>query len=515
MTQKLFNYWPIYLLIIATLVLRIVNLESLFYFTYDESVPAFVGRRLIIWNHIPLIGGVTPFGVHLTPYFYWLSTAILWAGNLNPVAWGWAGAVFSTATTLMILLVGNLLGNKKVGFTAAIFWTFSYLANIYDRHFWALFWGPLLSLIVVFSLYHLIKGNKKYIYLLIPALILGISADPSNLVLVFFSVIIWFLFKIPLSKTNVIAWLFVILSLAPLLVFDLRHNFANSKPFFEFWQKEENSFGLSQPNIVDNFLIFPHATTRLMYTFGTNETSIQYSYAPLLIEEKYNQIPLLFTLFSAVILVWFVLMFSKTKASTIQKLLALLFLIYFLGIQTYGTIFGADVFEHYISGLFPVFLLVLAFIVSRLPKKIWLIAISIFVATNLYKLVSSQNSHGLTFKRQAIEYSLKETAGKPFSLESLSTRWKYNGYRYLFAAYGTEPVKSYVDPNLAYLYGTTPVSEKHPNTVIAFVTHDFTSETEDFYRNYATYKSHEVSSNIFGSIEVIVMDNSSGWFDQN
>ena len=121
MIQKLVKYWPVYILIIATLVLRVINLEALFYFTYDESIPAFVGRRLIIWNHIPLIGGVTPFGVHLTPYFYWLSAAILWAGNLNPVSWGYAGAIFSTATTLMILLVGNILGGKKVGFTAATF----------------------------------------------------------------------------------------------------------------------------------------------------------------------------------------------------------------------------------------------------------------------------------------------------------------------------------------------------------------------------------------------------------
>src|SRR3989344_7603465 len=78
--------WPILLILILAFLLRIYKLEELFYFTYDESVPAFVGQRLILWHHVPLIGGVTPFGFHLTPYFYWFLSIILWLGNLNPLA---------------------------------------------------------------------------------------------------------------------------------------------------------------------------------------------------------------------------------------------------------------------------------------------------------------------------------------------------------------------------------------------------------------------------------------------
>ena len=85
--------------------------------------------------------------------------------------------------------------------------------------------------------------------------------------------------------------------------------------------------------------------------------------------------------------------------------------------------------------------------------------------------------------------------------------------RYLFAVFGQEPVKSYVDPNFAYLYGTTPVAEKHPQTVVTFVIHDFVPETQSFYRRYALLKSHEVKSALFGNIEVIILDNSSSWFD--
>ena len=109
---------------------------------------------------------------------------------------------------------------------------------------------------------------------------------------------------------------------------------------------------------------------------------------------------------------------------------------------------------------------------------------------------------------------MQQIGDKPFSLDSLSTCWKLNGYRYLFAAYGREPVKSYVDPNFAYLYGNTQVWDKHPETVVAFIAHDFQPETESFFDRYNYLKSHEIESRTFGALEVLILDNSSSWFDQ-
>ena len=121
---------------------------------------------------------------------------------------------------------------------------------------------------------------------------------------------------------------------------------------------------------------------------------------------------------------------------------------------------------------------------------------------------------GLKYKRQAIDYTMEQIGDKPFSLDSLSTCWKYSGYRYLFAVFGREPVKSYVDPNLAYLYGSTPVAEKHPATVVAFVIHDFTPEADDFYNRYGLLKAHEQANVVFGNMEVIILDNSSKWVEE-
>lgn len=512
MSKKLIKFWPLLSLLVLTFLLRIINIEGLFYFTYDESVPAFVGRRLILWQHIPLIGGVTPFNFHLGPYFYWFYSLLLAIGNLNPIVWGWAGAIIAMATTAAMYVAGVTFGSARVGILAAAAWTFSYIANVYDRHLWALYWGPLISLISLISLIKTIKGNHRFVYLLGAAIALGIHADPSNLVFLAVVIVAWIIYKLPITKSTFFALGLILFSFLPLIIFDIRHNFANSRPVIDFWKQGRNYPDFNPGKFINNSLIFPRAAVRLIYPFGDNEIAKQYSYCQTFVRQKYQVLPWYFVLLAATVLVCFVIWSIKRKNNP-WKLIGLLLILYFSGIQLYGTIFRADIFEHYITGTFAIFLLIAALIVSLLPKKLWLIILIIFVIANLNKLMVAKNSMGLANKRQAIEWTMQQIRDRDFSLDSLSTCWKYNGYRYLFAVFGREPVKSYVDPNFAYLYGTTPVAERHPETVVAFVVHDFVPETAEFYKRYSLLKSHEIDSAFFGNIEVIIMDNSTSWFD--
>lgn len=510
--KKIINYWPFFVVLIFGFLMRIWHIENLFYFTYDESIPAFVARRLILWHHIPLIGGATPLGFHLAPYFYWLLAAILYIGHLNPIAWGWAGAILSIPTVILIFFAGKQFASKKVGITAAILWIFSYLTNVYDRHFWALYWGPLLSLATILILYQIQKGKSKLALLLSIVLAFGVHTDPSNLMLVFLSVIIWFIYKISFKKTTGFAILIFLLSFLPIVVFDLRHNFANTKPVSQFLNTRKTDQSINLQTLVSNTLIFPRVASRLIYTFGDNEISKQYSYCRNFITEKYKAIPIVFVIFLSLFLIIFLAANIKNKKEPGWQMISTLLFLYFVGITVYGTIFQADIFEHYLTGLFPLFLLIIAKYVSKLPHKIWLLALAIFIVFNLNKLIRAQNSTGLAYKKEVIQFTMQEVGDEPFSLDSVSTCWKYSGYRYLFTVFGREPVKSYVDPNFAYLYGTTPVAENHPDTVVSFVIHDFVPETPEYYKRYAVLKSHERKSAIFGNIEVIIMDNRSRWF---
>jgi len=513
MTSTLKNHWPVILIVAAALLARSYKLEELFYFTYDESVFAFIGRRFWLWQHIPLIGGVSPFGVHVAPYFYWFFGFTLGFGNLNPLIWGYISAILGTATTLLVFITGKEIASKKVGLMAAVFWAFSFLASLYDRHFWGLTFGPSFSLAVIYCLLKIKKGREYFIYLLGILLALIIHADLSYYMLLIFAAVYWIVFKLPIKKSTFISVGIILFSFLPLIVFDIRHNFANTRPFFEFWQKRETNFGFDVSNLVENTLLFPRAFSRLIYVFGDNEIAKQYSYCDTYVKGKLIAVPPYFVLFTSLVLISFLVWsYRLRKTSTGWYLISLLIVIYFLGIQAYGTIFKADIFEHYITGLFGVFLIILAYFAAKLPKKIWLIILAGFIIVNLQKLFSAKNSMGLTYKRQAIEHAVQKVENKDFSLDSLSSCWRYGGYRYLFAVFGREPVKSYVDPNLAHLYGPTKVASEHPETVVVFVTHDFAPETDTFYKQYARLKAHEVENRIFGNIELIILDNSKKWF---
>lgn len=510
MIKKILSLWPIILLIFLSFLLRIYKLEEFFYFSYDEEIPAFVGRKLVLFKDISLLGGVTPFGFHLAPYFYWFLASLLFIGNLNPLIWGWASAVISTITTLMMYKVGKDLFNKKIGFLASSFWAFSYLANLYDRHLWALYWGPLISLVVIYSLHKIIKGNEKFTYLLGITLAFAIHTDLSSLIFIILAPIVWFIYKIPFKKSTLIALLIIIASFAPLVIFDLTHNFANTKPAIEYFKKGIEHSANNPQGFIENSLIFPQTFARLIYATSDNEIAKNYSYCPNYAFTKLKNTPAIFTLITSLVLLSFLI--KSIKAPLQLKIISLLVIFYFIGVQIFGTLFKSDVFEHYLTGLFAIFLLIFAYYVGKLPSKLSFLVLALFIVFNLQKLLLAKNSIGLSYKKQAIEYAMQKTRSKDFSLESTSTCWKYSGYRYLFAVFGKEPIKSYVDPNLGHLYGSTQIAQSHPETIVTFITHDFSAETDEFYKRYARLKAHSVESQIFGNIEVIILDNSNQWF---
>lgn len=504
-------------LCLLTFFLRVIKIEDLFYFTYDEEIPAYVGRRLILFHHIPLIGGVTPFGVHLAPYFYWFMGGLLGLSNLNPIIWGWAGAVLSIFTTLLIYIVGRDLSSKKTGIFAAILWTFSYLANLFDRHLWALYWGPIVALITIFCLNKIVKNykrSKKYIYILAIVLAISFHADLSNFVFILLTLIVWFIYKLPIKKEFLISLGIFLIFLMPLVIFDLRHDFANSiRPVSRYLEQKPTQKVETSNVVLNNILIYPVTSSRLVYSWGDNETSKQYSYCQEYIEERLKAVPLIAILISSGILIGFLIWSSKNRKYKGWLIVNLTIITFFVGLSIYGIVFSGPVYEHYITGLFPLFFLILALVLSKLPNKIALILLLIFISFNLYKLSNAQDSLGYKNKKEAIAYTLSQIDDREFSLESLSSCWKYSGYRYMFDVFGRPPIKSFVDPNLAYLYKDQPISDKHPDRVVAFVIDDFNLETKEYYQRLKKLEEHTISSSQFGRIKVLIIDNSTGWYD--
>lgn len=109
-----------------------------------------------VWQAF-LIGGGTPFGFHLGPAFYYLSAIPLWFFRLDPVGWGVTAAVFGAVTVWLMWLVGKTLFSPRIGLMAALLWATSFTAVMADRHWWPLVLDPMLSLIVIVSLFRILQ----------------------------------------------------------------------------------------------------------------------------------------------------------------------------------------------------------------------------------------------------------------------------------------------------------------------------------------------------------------------
>ncbi|MCM8787385.1 MAG: glycosyltransferase family 39 protein [Candidatus Omnitrophica bacterium] len=501
------EYVILILVVFTNLILRLWRLSELFHFTYDESVFAFVGRRMFINGHIPLIGGVTPFHVHLSPFFYWLSGIILYISEFNPLGWGFAAGVLSSLTIIFLFIFTKEVLSKRVAFLGSLIYSFSVLINIYDRHYWGLVFNPLLSLLVLYSLFKIIKGREIFFLLLSGTLSFGFHTDPSTLVFIILTITTFLKYKISLKSRYFYLALFIfLLSFLPIIIFDLRHNFVNIKGAFQYVPEARESVSITPNRFLSSLILIPGFLARIMYLTNDTDLAKEYSYCQTYVDEKLTSTPFYLLLIAIFTLFGGLLRKTETAKAKIAKLLFnYLILSVFVGVLVYKGLMGRPFFEHYLSTLIPISVIFIALFIDKLLNKSRVSGsaiILLFIILNLVKLTKTYHSYGFKLKNEAVKWAINNTK-TDFSLESLSGCFRYNGYRYLFLLNGKEPVKSFIDQNFFWLYDKLP-AEIHPPIVVIMVTGE--SEKE----KYDQYKEREIKSKKFGDLEVIIADNTKG-----
>lgn len=503
----------VFVIFLFGFVLRIYRLSQLFHFTYDEEVFAFVGKRMWVNHHIPLIGGVTPLHVHLAPYFYWLSGLILGLFNLNPLGWGIAAALIALVTMIVLWFCVRALFNKTIATLSVIFYAFSFYQNIFDRHYWGLVFNGLLSLLTILSLKQIIQRKYRYVYLLSLVLAFGFHTDPSTIVLIITSVIILF-FKahIPRGQAIVAVCLFS-LSFLPLIIFDLRHDFVNIGGINQYITEiHERKEGVIHDTPISTLLFVPRALSRTLFVNQSPDLAQEYSYCPAYAVGRVNQSNAFALLITLGVLGFTLFAYFQNTKNTEKTSLFLLLVpvvsVYF-GISFYGLLLKGDLFDHYLSTLFPLFYVLLSFVFYKLFAKqkyiLWLV-VMVFVAVNLLQLQNAYHRFGFTAKEQAVQWAIDQVNNQPFSLDVIGDCFRYNGYRYLFYLFGDEPEKSYVDANFTYLYDHPPAAEQPKTLVVITNPSDF--ENSEYFDEYHNYEKKIVERKSFGAIEVLIIDNS-------
>ncbi|MDZ7587555.1 MAG: glycosyltransferase family 39 protein, partial [Patescibacteria group bacterium] len=263
------HFW-LFVIIGLGLLLRLANLREWLHFEFDEEVIAWKLRQFVQFGKPFLIGGGTPFGFHLGPAFYYLSAVPLFFSRLDPVGWGVAAAVFGTGTIWLMWLAGKTLYNGRVGLIAALLWATSFTAVMADRHWWPLVLDPMLSLIVLISMFRILQdailpsangriASFHWWVILGLALAFAWQADLTVLPLFLAAGVVAVLNFRRQWKGILTVGGILLISFLPLVFFELRHPGAN---LGEFTQGANPPVGVPDLNTL---LFIPQSLSRLLF----------------------------------------------------------------------------------------------------------------------------------------------------------------------------------------------------------------------------------------------------------
>ena len=255
--QKLFLWlknrsWHWYAAVAITLVagfLRLYRIPQTVMFQGDQGRDALIVSQIFKEFDPVFIGPVTSVGnMYLGPLYYYFMLPFLWLSYPSALGPVYAVAVLSTAAVFLIYLLGKKMFNYKVGLLASFFLGFSAVAIDISRFSWNPNLAPLVSVAMIYFNW---KALKKPRYWPIVALCFSILIQLHYLTLLtgISAGLLWLYQLIKrwrehrqINKTikaAAISLVIFLLSLTPLVLFDIKHDGLNFQAFKSLLFKEE------------------------------------------------------------------------------------------------------------------------------------------------------------------------------------------------------------------------------------------------------------------------------------
>lgn len=339
------------LIILFSIFLRFYRFEEFVTFLGDQGRDAIVIKRIVSLEHFPAIGPPSSLGqIFLGPFYYYLTAPFLLLFNFSPVG----PAVGVAIISLIGIVMASLLIKKEVNYlTALLFFIFSVFSSVnvqFSRFSWNPNLLPVFSFFTLFFFYKLLLTKNKW-YAAIFGAFLSFSIQLHHLAFLLMPTIFFIsLYYFRKNKNNflfaqlrnyLIAFISFLFFTLPLLIFDLRHQYLNSRNFIKMF---------TEGNPTDHELL-------LNRFLDTNASFYLHAF-----QTKTNQyLALFFTIF--------ILLFVLKKFLSPKKLFVqihmLNFIIFILGFS----FFNASRNAHYYNPVYLSFFLVLSWFITNITKN--------------------------------------------------------------------------------------------------------------------------------------------------
>lgn len=407
----------VFLIIISGLFLRYSKLEETAFFDADQENFAWTAVRLLEEKRPVLIGlKAGEFPVFIGPLMYYVYAFFFWLFSMDPAGLSYLSMIFSLLSIISIFFIGSKVFGKKVGLGSVFLYSFSFFFIDNDRRVWLP--GPLIliSLWVFYALWRL-KKKEEAKWLIVLGVLLAFSFQLHITGLFFIPIIATavLLKKTKLKTSSLICGFFTaFLGFLPVIIFDLRHGFINFKGWLVLVTKAGEGM-----NYFSRFL-----------------NLVRYN---LENEVRIFSLPINSTTKTVAGLVFFFWLVQSLGKGSYQKKFRLAWLWIIVPLLIFLPL-NIHVPEYYFILNFPILLIITSALIFKIYQRLKLarlitpIALITFLIANLNMTLGQEIDKAifLHYKKQAVDYVIKEAENKDFSVFYDTDRGYNYGYDYLF-----------------------------------------------------------------------------------
>lgn len=444
------DFWPatpwkktaLILLLVVAIFLRFYNLPQSLLFQGDQGRDAIIVADIFRQHNFVFIGPVTSVGnLYLGPLYYYFMLPFLWLTYPSPLGPVYAVAALGVATVYLVYRLGRSLIGENGALLAAFFYTFSIAAIQGARFSWNPNPAPFVSVLMVYFTYQAWqKHPRSWIWVAVCASVL-LQLHYLTLLALPAAGLIWLLslrahaqakqLKKILIPT-LIGFCIFLISLTPLVLFDLKHHGTNLRAFETLFSSSENF------SYVGGFVAHADKVIREMEGRGLH-IFFEYMIGK---NRPLNQL-LLYSLVVAFAVI------VKRHHDQGKNLKAALVLASYLGFGVLGTaLYQHTIFDHYIAYLFPLTAWAYGFVLAhskprRLAKIVGVLFIGSFLWYNVPRLPLKSLGWTVNDIRHTSEEILKRVQpGEKYDIVLLSESHDIDGqnYRYFLTTGHTRPV---------------------------------------------------------------------------
>lgn len=426
------------LISVLFLLLRFFMIEHRIGFGWDQERDAYEISKLVVDHKLTLIGPrvVNVHGFFLAPYYTYILLPFYIMSNLHPY-----GAVYFLFFISLLFIATSLFVIRKIwGTQVAVFFILLWAVNPiligYDMTAWNVSLVPTLTLLTFFLLYRAYSSNKLYDWLLLGSILaLGINFHFQFIFVIIISlsfVVVSYAEKRYDIKNVLLSFLSGAAVFLPLFLFDLRHDFLNTKLFFQF------------------FLNNPEASVK---DYSSWIEVINNTFLPFTIIKH----PLLIIAFYIGVSALTYLMIKTHKG--FQKYLYISFLVTIISTPIFFLVYAKRPSEYYFIFLYVLcYLVIIQSFVCFKRTFILSICIVVMILANIpqYRLLLQPNQYSLFYKDQAIKYVQKKVTENPSNIGIRTDPGQDNGFLYLLYYY---KIEQYPDPSYPMIEIVIPPEE--------------------------------------------------------